>query len=56
MTFPDTIGKDAKYMILYWHSQIKNIEICDWIMAKFSTTTNVDRTIFAIQMMATMKK
>jgi hypothetical protein len=36
--------------------QVKDFEICEWIMAEFSTTTDIDRTIYAIEMMATMKK
>jgi len=35
---------------------VKDPEICRWIMAEFSTTTDIDRAIYAIEMMATMKK
>jgi len=35
---------------------VKDPQLCEWIMAEFSTTTVVDRTVYAIEMMATMKK
>jgi len=35
---------------------VKDPKLCEWIQAEFSTTTDVDRAIYAIEMMATMKK
>lgn len=49
-------AKMAHEMTRKLHENIKDEEVCGWIMAQFSTTTDVDRTIYAIEMMATMKK
>jgi hypothetical protein len=42
--------------LIWATTQVKDPEICKWIMAEFSTTTDIDRAIYAIEMMATMKQ
>ncbi|KAG1769722.1 hypothetical protein EV702DRAFT_978523 [Suillus placidus] len=38
------------------HTQVTDPMLRHWIMTEFSTTTDVDRTVYAMSMMATMKE
>ncbi|KAG2065790.1 hypothetical protein BDR04DRAFT_1107843 [Suillus decipiens] len=46
----------ARQMSELMHARVVDPMLRDWIMPEFSTTTNVDRTVYAMSMMATMKE
>jgi hypothetical protein len=46
----------ARQMLELMHTHVEDPMLRDWIMAEFSTTTNVDRTVYAMSIMATMKE
>ncbi|CAM6084373.1 unnamed protein product [Calypogeia fissa] len=48
-------GRFAKYMGHLIQENVKDPELRDWIIPKFSTTTDNDRIVSSIMMMATLK-
>ncbi|KAG2091026.1 uncharacterized protein F5147DRAFT_780138 [Suillus discolor] len=46
----------ARQMLDLMHTRVVDPMLRDWIMPEFSTTTDVDRTVYAMSMMATMKE
>ncbi|KAG1754475.1 hypothetical protein EDB19DRAFT_1925451 [Suillus lakei] len=46
----------ARQMLELMHTRVVDPMLRDWIMPQFSTTTDVDRTVYAMAMMATMKE
>lgn len=45
----------AHQMTELMHTRVVDPMLRDWIMPEFSTTTDIDRTVYAMSMMATMK-
>ncbi|RYE13262.1 MAG: DUF4419 domain-containing protein [Sphingobacteriaceae bacterium] len=43
-------------MVKLLKANIKDIEMCDWVLPDFSTTTNDDRVVGSIVLMATMQE
>lgn len=46
----------ARQMLELMHTRIVDPMLRDWIMPEFTTTTDVDRTVYAMSTMATMKE
>lgn len=46
----------ARQMLELMHTHVVDPMLRDWIMPEFSTTTDADRTVYAMSIMATMKE
>ncbi|KAG2148746.1 uncharacterized protein EDB93DRAFT_1144715 [Suillus bovinus] len=46
----------ARQMLELMHTRVVDPMLRDWIMPEFSTTTDVDRTVYAMSMLGTMKE
>ncbi|MCJ1463500.1 hypothetical protein MMC07_002108 [Pseudocyphellaria aurata] len=50
------MGKFAQEMTHLIHDNVVDIELRDWILPKFSTTTDIDKSVAAIVMMGTLQR
>lgn len=50
------MGRFAQEMTLLIHNNVVDVELRDWILPKFSTTTDNDKSVAAIVMMGVLKR